>query len=170
MRFVSIAIKILKNVAGSVVIGLFAWMILIATAQLLIRWLKIDALSWSDIQLRHLLLWYALAGGILATSEGRQIHIDLAGHYLPVRFRNGIARLTSILSSLLCFYLTYVSIQFIASERGGGSEVSGLLFGASAPIWWIEVALPISFLLMGLLFLLESLLPPSSSLPKLKVL
>ncbi len=154
-------VTLLKRAAGMLVVGLFSWMVFLATAQLILRWLKIDALSWSDIQLRHFLLWYGLAGGILATAEGRQIHIDLAGHYFPKRIRDIIARGVSVLSSLLCFYLTYVSLQFLSSEKGGGSKIAGLLFGAAAPIWWVEIALPIAFSLMGTLFLLHTFLPPS---------
>jgi len=145
-------------------------MVFLATAQLILRWLKIDALSWSDIQLRHLLLWYALAGGILATSEDRQIHIDLVAHYFPANIKGYIGRIISLFSSTLCYYLTYISIQFILSERGGGSEISGLLFGASAPIWWIEVAIPISFALMGTLFLLRTMVTPDASKPVLRPL
>jgi len=159
MRVIEKITRTLKWLTGSIVVAIFSWMIFLATAQLILRWLKVDALGWSDVQLRYLLLWYGLAGGVLATGESRHIHIDLATHYFPKRFISLIARGISILSSMIALYLAYLSIQFLASEIEGGSRVPGLVFGFEAPIWWIELGLPLAFTAMGLLFFLQTFLP-----------
>jgi len=150
-RFIKFTTQI-KRTDGWLVTILLGWMLLVASLQLVLRWTAGIGIPWADLQLRQLVLWIGLLGGVLAAAEGRHIRIDLVEHYFSYRFRRLLSRLVSICATLGSVYLGYLSLSFISSEKGAGVNIDGLLFGASVPMWITQLIFPISFWLMGIYF------------------
>ncbi len=144
---------LVKKTAGWSVALLLAWMVVLALSQVILRWMFGIGIPWADQQLRQLVLWVGLLGGVMAAAEGRHIRIDLLEHYFDKRLRLIIGRLTGVLAGVGSLYLGYVSIGFIASEKGAELVFDNLLFGAPVPVWVVELIIPTCFCLMGLFFI-----------------
>ena len=129
---------------------------MLALVQVILRRFFNIGLPWADQQLRLMVLWVGLLGGVLAAAESRHIRIDLLDHYFPSSLRIIARRIIDTIAGLAAFYLAYLSIGFILSEKRAGLVNDGILFGFPLPLWLTETVIPVSFALMGL-FLLVSL-------------
>lgn len=118
---------------------------------------------WADLQLRQMVLIIALFGGVLAAVDNRHIRIDLTQHYVRGPVRHILHRLVSVFSSILMFFMALISLYFIQSEREAGLVLRGFLFGKNIPQWYLEIAIPICFGVMGLLFLFKAFQPVEST-------
>ncbi|MCF7810204.1 TRAP transporter small permease subunit [bacterium] len=153
MNFVYKLSSIIKKTVGWVVVFLLAWMVVLALLQLLLRWTLSQGIPWADIQLRQLLLWLALLGGVLAAAENRHIRIDVIEHYLSGKTKFIIQRLISIIAATCSGLLGYLSFSFITSEKSADVMLDSVFFGMTTPIWIVELIIPMSFWLMALYFL-----------------
>jgi len=139
---------------------LLSWMVLLALVQLLLRWTLSIGMPWADLQLRQMVLWVGLLGGVLAAAEGRHIRIDMVEHYLGRRLRTIVGGVIMFVAAAGSFYLGYLSLRFIASECEAGLVLGRVLFGHSMPEWTAELIIPVGFFLMGIYFLAS--IPPKS--------
>jgi len=147
-------LKWIKRLVGWSVAVLLAWMVVLALVQVILRWFFSIGISWADQQLRQLVLWVGLLGGVMAAVENRHIRIDLLEHYFNKRIHLIIGRMVSIIAGIGSIYLGYISIGFIASEKGADLVFDNLLFGAPVPVWIVELIIPTCFWLIGLFFLI----------------
>jgi TRAP-type C4-dicarboxylate transport system permease small subunit len=154
----------IKRIVGWTVASVLAWMVILALVQVILRRFFDIGLPWADQQLRLMVLWIGLLGGVLAAAESRHIHIDLLDHYLSKPLKKIAGRVMNTVAGLGTLYLAYLSIGFILSEKQAGLVYEGILFGVSLPLWYTELVIPIGFALMGL-FLLAPIRvkPPSTS-------
>jgi len=134
---------------------LLVWMVILALGQLILRWVFSIGMSWADLQLRQMVLWIGLLGGVLAAAEGRHIRIDLVEHYISGRVRAVVGGVIMLIASAGSFFLGYLSLRFIAGEREAGLVLNRVLFGQSMPEWIAELIIPVGFFLMGIYFLLS---------------
>lgn len=153
MKLVCQFLLLTKRFVGWTVAGMLGWMVLLALLQLLMRWTISKGLPWADIQLRQLVLWLGLLGGILAAAENRHIRIDLVEHYFSDHFRRIIGKLVSLFASFTSVFLGFLSLSFISNEKSASVMLDKMFFGASIPIWIPELIIPISFWLMGIYFI-----------------
>jgi len=152
---------LIKKLVGWLVALLLGWMVLLGLLQVVLRWIFSTGIVWADPQLRLLVLWVGLLGGVLAAAESRHIRIDIVEHYLDERLRRISKRVISTLAGVASLCLCYVSISFISSEKAAELMHNSLLFGSAVPAWVTELVIPFSFCLMGLFFLIE--IPEKSS-------
>ncbi len=152
-------LSVLRKIVGHIVTAVITWMILLAITQLFLRWFFGMGISWADIQLRQMVLLIGLLGGVLAASENRHIRIDLLDHFGSPRIKKYLHLLMSFLAGSFTFLLGYLSISFIRSERESETLLRNFFFGASIPQWYIELAIPICFFLMGIFFFSSVLSP-----------
>jgi len=150
--------KIRKTI-GYLVMLVLAWMIVLSITQLLLRWFFGTGISWAEVQLRQMVLLIGLLGGVLAASENRHIRIDLLDHFGSPRLKKYLHMVMSILAGLSTFFLAYLSIPFINMERESGTILRNFFFGAGIPQWYIELAIPVCFTLMGVFFLTSGIFP-----------
>ena len=153
MNVITTVLRFVKKITGWAVVILLAWMVILALLQVILRSIFSTGVPWADQQLRQLVLWIALSGGVLAAAERRHIRIDLVEHYLDERKRRIIGRYVSIVAGIGCLYLAYLSVGFVISEMTAQVMISNLFFGISLPAWISELIIPIGFGLMGLFFL-----------------
>lgn len=101
--------------------------------------------AWLDLAMRTATLWIALVGALVATREGRQLHIDA----IIVRLRGWPGTLVrggiALFTATVCGLLAHASLTLVQLEREGDA----VLF-LGIPNWLALTILPVVFTLMAL--------------------
>ncbi len=126
-------------------------MIIIATAQIVMRNIWGTGIDWSDPLLRVMVLWIGLLGAIAATRDGNHIKIDLLSKLLPATARQFLVPLTNLISAIICAIICYHAARFVIMEYHDGT-----IAFATVPAWICEIIIPIGFGLMALRFLTDT--------------
>jgi TRAP-type C4-dicarboxylate transport system permease small subunit len=142
--------RLFRRLEDGLLVVLLSGMILLASAQILLRNLFDSGLVWGDPTLRVLVLWLTMLGAMAATREQHHIHIDLLGRFLSPRQRPWVQGLTDLFAALVCGLLAWHSGRFVWFEFQDG----GILF-AFIPAWLCELVMPLGFGVMSLRFLLQ---------------
>lgn len=145
--------QLIHRLEDSLLMFLLTGMILLATAQILLRNLWDTSLAWADPSLRVAVLWIALLGALAATRDDHHIRIDLLTRFLPDRARRYSLMVSDLFSALVCGLMAWHGARFVSFEWQDGN----ILF-ASVPAWACELIIPLGFGLMALRFLLAALL------------
>lgn len=132
---------------------LLAGMILLAVSQIVLRNFFDSGIVWAEPTLRLLVLWVGMLGAMLATHDNKHIRINVIARYLSEHKRHLAARLTTLVSALVCALLAYHSGRFVYFEWQDGTEAFN-----GMPSWLAELILPIGFGVMALRFALHTLL------------
>jgi TRAP-type C4-dicarboxylate transport system permease small subunit len=136
---------------------LLTGMILLASAQILLRNVFETGISWADPTLRLLVLWLSLLGAMAATRDNNHISIDLLSRFLSPGLKRVSQRIADLFAAVVCGFLAWHAGRFVLFEWEDGSR----LF-ASLPAWVGELILPLGFGIMALRFLLAALLGRSA--------
>jgi TRAP-type C4-dicarboxylate transport system permease small subunit len=149
LRLVSLY-RLLLRIEDTLLVVLLSGMILLASAQILLRNLWDSGLIWADPLLRVLVLWLTMLGAMAATRERHHIQIDLLSRFLSPRNRRVVRGLTDLFAAVVCALLAWHSGRFVWLEFQDG----GILF-AMLPAWVCEAVMPLGFGVMSLRFLLQ---------------
>lgn len=147
----------LHRLEDAVLVTLLLSMIVLAGADILARSLFGGGISWIPPLLRVMVLWVGLLGALLATRSGEHISVDLINRLAGEQVKRWLQRLTSLFAAIICAILGWHSVEFVQ----GTHEYGDIAF-ANLPAWPMQVIIPISFLLMALRFLLQTVFPPVS--------
>lgn len=111
----------------------------------------LGAVEWSEPLVRLLVLWLALFGASLVSSENRHIRIDFLGGLVPPRWEP----IRDLILSLACAGITgataVVATRYLFLEMKSG----GILF-YEVPQWLGLLVLPIAFSSISFRFALRS--------------
>jgi len=133
-------IGILRRFEDAVLATLVLALILLSAGQILFRSLFDIACMWTDPLIRHLVLWSALLGAVVAAREHKHIRIDaLLRVSRPVQ-RDWSLLLSEVFSTVTCGALSWISLEFILNERSYGT--TGLL---DIPTWVLQLIFPVAF-------------------------
>jgi C4-dicarboxylate transporter, DctQ subunit len=135
------------KVVSTILISLLAVMLLMGFTQVVLRNFFSTGILWADVLLRHVVLWVAFLGAIVATGERRHITIDALTKVLSERGRKIAGIVTGIASVIVSYYLTNASYRFLIDEM----EFGGTLI-LDIPIWIFQLIIPLGFGLMMLRF------------------
>ncbi len=119
-------------------------MLIIATAQILFRYVINYSISWSQDLLTYMLIWSVFIGISLAVRERKHIKVELALVLLPDRYQFHLQVFSNAVFILFCGILTYFSsakIYKLIFVNPQISESTGL------PMWVVQLAVPVGFLL-----------------------
>lgn len=165
-RFGRGAARAAARLVTLLIAALLLSMVLLSSAQILLRNLLDAGLLWIDPLLRHLVLVLAFAGAILATSGKRHVQINVLGRLLKgIPARIGGAGVAAV-GALICTWLGYAALQLLSEELEFGETVF-----LGIPAWGVALIFPLSFLTMAfqmfrLMFLeLAGKAPVSMELP-----
>ena len=103
---------------------------------------------WGESLLRHLVLWLAILGAMVATRHDRHINVEIASKFLPIRLKTGIRIFTDAFTAVICGLICYAGIELVKSEMGAGD----IAFG-KVPSWTMEAIIPIGFAVISLRYL-----------------
>ena len=128
--------------------GLLCSLIVLATAQILLRNLFDSGFVWIDPLLRVLVLWLGLIGAAVATRSDRHIRIDLLSRY----FNRGAARAIEVLvcqlSAWTCLIIAYHGFNWVRLDF-----IDRLVSFSAIPAWVLEAVIPVTFAIIGLRYL-----------------
>lgn len=150
-----------------VLIILTATMMLLGTAQVVMREIFNTGLPWADPVLRNMVLWAGMLGAMVATQSGRHLNMDAFARLLPVGLRRWVDVLVNLTAATTCGALVWVSIPYLQDEISADSEA---IVGFLLP-WHVQLIFPISFGVMAFrfaLFMLDGLAggkPQSHQIP-----
>ena len=145
-------IKRLHRVEDALLVLLLTTMIILASAQILLRNLFEFGFIWIDPLLRAMVLWLGLIGATIATREDRHIRIDLLTRTFSRNTHRLIQFLVGQFSAWICLLIAWYGAGWIRLDFE-----DGVIAFAGIPAWVLEVIVPISFALIGVRFILKSI-------------
>jgi TRAP-type C4-dicarboxylate transport system permease small subunit len=140
-------VKFLHWLEDAVLVALFLVLVGLAFSQISLRNFFHGGWPWADPALRVLVLWLAMWGASLAARHGHHIRIELAPHYLPLRWRRYNMVLCDAACAVITGIIAYASVQFILEEYQHGGRAF-----AAVPVWVCESIIPFSLSLLTLRF------------------
>ena len=126
-------------------------MVLIATAQIVLRNFFDTGLIWADPLLRTMLLWLGLLGAVAASHDNKHISIDLLSRLMPERILPWTRMATSLFTALVCLVVAYHSGRFVMDEMTFKSSSN---ITPNVPAWMMELIIPVAFTLIALRYFL----------------
>lgn len=111
--------------------------------QVILRDIFDTGITWADVAGRHMVLWIAFLGAMLATRSRQHISIDLVSRVVSRRARNVIRFFLDIAACTVCAFLSIAAIKLVIDERMMGTE---LFLGI--PLWVIQIIIPLGFITM----------------------
>lgn len=124
---------------------LLSAMILLATAQIVMRNFLDSGFIWGDELLRIMVLWLGLVGAMVASREDKHITIDVFSKFLPPRMSPWVRAVVDIFTVTVCWVIAWSATSFVKMEAAYGSTVLGGL-----PAWIFQAVIPFGFGIIGL--------------------
>lgn len=131
-------------IENTILVVVLTAMIVLATAQIVLRNFLDSGVAWGDEALRLMVLWVAMLGAVAASRENRHIAIDVLARMLPPGPRVWAAIVVHAFTSAVALIVAWYSWEFVAESR----EYQDLLLD-DLPAWWFQTILPVGFLLIG---------------------
>lgn len=130
-------------VEDALLVVILTGMIVLATAQILLRNFFDVGFIWGDEMLRMLVLWLAVAGAVAASRSDRHIHIDLLNRYLAPRAATAVRVVTHLFTATVCGVVAWYSLAFVQTSLEFGDVLLG-----NVPAWIPQSILPLGFALI----------------------
>ena len=98
------------KIESFLVILLLLMLCLLAFSQVILRNLFSFSFIWADVIARMAVLWVAILGASIATSERGHIHIDLLSRVIPSPYNKYLDALLSLVAAGACFSFFLVAL------------------------------------------------------------
>ncbi len=144
--------KIITRIEDGVLAGLLVVMIVMATAQIVLRNVWDSGLVWGDPLTKVLVLWIGLLGAMVASRQNNHIHIDVLSRFLPARAKAASEALNSLFAAAVCGVVAYHAVRLVLLDK----DAATVAFGA-VPTWVCELIIPFGFGVIGLRYALLAL-------------
>ena len=141
-------VRVLLVLEDGLLVLVLAAMILFSFTQIALRNLFDIGFAWIEPLLRHLVLWIALLGAMVAARENSHLSVDAVTAFLPRRLKMGVRVLTDAFTALVCGLLGYSSVLLAMDLYEYPPPGS---FGDQA--WIFSLVLPLGFCVMALRYL-----------------
>jgi len=115
-------------------------MILLATAQIVLRNFFEISFIWSDEALRLMVLWIAVAGAVAASRSDKHINIAVLDRFLAGRFKTAKDLLIHSFTAAICGIVAWHGMQFVRTSHEFGDVLLG-----QVPAWILQLVLPLGF-------------------------
>lgn len=139
---------------NAVLFVLLGGLIVLSASQIALRNIFSTGLPWADPAVRMMVLWLALAGGIAAGRDRKQIAIDVVTRLLPERARRIAETVTCLFTSAITTAIAWHSLRFVRDSYAFGDTVFG-----TWPAWVLQIILPIGFAAIAYRYFLRALMP-----------
>lgn len=139
---------------NAVLFFLLGGLIMLSAGQIALRNIFSTGLPWADPAVRMMVLWLALAGGIAAGRDRKQIAIDVVTRLLPERVRRIADTLTCLFTSAITTAIAWHSLRFVRDSYSFGDTVFGVW-----PAWILQIILPIGFGAIAYRYFVRALMP-----------
>lgn len=147
-RLISFFVWIDRVFAAAVdllLVGFLVAMVGLVAAQVVLRNLFESGISWADVAARHMVLWVAFLGAMLATRGRSHVAIDVLTRFLPRVPRNAVRIGLDAFSCAAALLLARAALGFVLGERAAGA----MLF-EGMPVWIVQSIIPFGFAMIAL--------------------
>ncbi len=142
----------IAKIEGGLIVLVLTIMVVLAFFQVAMRNLFDEGLLWGDSFLRHLVLWVGFLGASLATREEKHINIDVFTRFITKQWQAIPRIIIHLFSVVVCWYLAEAAMTFVSDEI----TYKTIAFG-DVPAWYLQIIIPIGFLLMMFRFFILAL-------------
>jgi TRAP-type C4-dicarboxylate transport system permease small subunit len=143
----------LHRAEDALLVFLLSGMIFLAALQILLRNFFEVGIIWADPLLRVGVLWLGLIGATVATRHNKHIRIDLLSKAFSRNTHRLIQAVVGQVSAWTCLVIGWHGMHWIRLDYEDGYTAF-----AGIPAWMLEIIVPLSFALIGLRYLLLSLI------------
>ncbi|MEO6688037.1 MAG: TRAP transporter small permease subunit [Dokdonella sp.] len=145
---------------GSIALLVLA-MVVLASAQIVLRNFFDSGLAWADPLLRAMVLWAAMLGALAAARDDKHIGIDFVAHFVHGRTRRVLRAISLLFAAGIAAAMAWYGVGLVQLDYAGTSAIAGI------PNWCIEAIIPVGFTLMALRLAVRAFQPPRSDAPAL---
>ncbi|KPJ93301.1 MAG: hypothetical protein AMJ53_07535 [Gammaproteobacteria bacterium SG8_11] len=142
-------LNVIHRFEDSLLAILLIAMILLASAQIVLRNVFEISIVWADPLLRIMVLWLALIGALAASRENKHISIDVLTRVMNEKTRRATHIFTSLFTAVVTGLIAYHAGRFVVMEY----ETQNLVLGI--PAWVFEAIIPAAFALMAIRYLIH---------------
>ena len=150
-RWLQRADSILRVGENTLLIVLFATLLGLATAQILLRNAFFSGLFWADELVRQLVLWLAVIGAVAATRDRRHIAIELLVRSLPDLLQKLARSTVGLFAGGVSIVFAWQTWLLVKDSMEFGETILG-----SWPVWHFQLVLPLGFAMIALQFLIDA--------------
>ena len=136
-------------IEDTLLVGMLGAMIVLTTAQIVLRNVFDGAIIWADPLLRVAVIWVGMIGAMVATRNDRQISIDAVSRFLPDLWKARMRVVTDLFTAVVSAVVAWSAFRLMIDDRAAG----GLAI-AKVPVWVCESILPVAFAVIALRYLL----------------
>lgn len=138
--------KIFDKFEEVIGVALLAYMLVILTCQVILRFVFNSSNSWSEETARYLFVWFVYITASLAILKNAHIRIDAFLGMYPTGIVRGVVVLGYLLFFVYCMAIVHFSWAFTMQIRNAGQISMGL----GTPMYLVYMALPVCHALMAL--------------------
>jgi len=131
-------------------VGLLSGLILLASAQILLRNVFSIGVTWGDGLIRLGVLWLALLGALAASREGRHITVGDPTRWLPRRLHVAAAVIADLFAAAVTGIFAWYAWVFVRDSRAFGDTLLN-----EVPAWTLQLIMPIAFALISYRYLVR---------------
>lgn len=150
-------LRSLRFAESTLLVVLFLILLLVAVVQIVARNVLAGGILWGDDLVRMAVLWIALVGGMVATGEDGHIRIDLINRFASDLWIRVTRIFTNAGAAIVCFLVGYASVEFVHWEF-----IDQTLGVGSIPAWIFVSIIPFALLVMGIRYVIQIFIPPTS--------
>jgi TRAP-type C4-dicarboxylate transport system permease small subunit len=144
--------RVLSAAETFLIVVVLGGLVLLASAQILLRNVFSMGLTWSDALTRLIVLWLALLGALAAAREGRHVNMGALVRWLPPGLHKPVGFCADAFAAVFSGAFAWHAARFVADSREFGDV---LLDGI--PAWWLQSVMPVVFALIALEFTARAL-------------
>jgi len=131
-------------ILDGLIVVLLGGMVLLATAQIVMRNLFSYSLFWGDDLLQLALLWLVMSGAVAAARTGEHLRINILAQFIPRAARPWMYAVLHVFTAAVCAVLTWQSVLLVLESI----EYGDTLFG-EMPAWAAQLVMPVGFGLLA---------------------
>lgn len=124
-------------------------MLLLASAQILLRNFFDAGIVWADPLLRIMVLWLGLLGALAASKANKHITVDVLTRLMNAGTKRLTRMFTHLFTAAIAGIIAYHAARFVAFEYEAQTKVIGL------PGWIFVTIIPAAFGLIALRYVLH---------------
>lgn len=138
--------RLLEDVALTVLLG---GLVLLASAQILLRNVFDTGFVWTGELLKLMVLWLAMLGAVAASRDDEHIRIDVISRYLPDRWRAGTRAVADLFTAAVCALIAWYAYEYVLLIAEFEETVL-----IDTPAWIVQSVLPFSLAVLAYRYLL----------------
>lgn len=119
---------------------------LVLFAEIVLRYLFLSPLFWSEELVRYSIIWMVFIGGSVVIKRGGHIAVDVLPIFLPPKAKKILQRFIPLISIYFCLLLFYYSWVHMLRIKSAGQITAAM----EAPMWIMYLAVPMGALMMGI--------------------